>query len=430
MKLVVRSIRNVLRNPFRMLLVVILLGTSLMFVAAMKSLSANSQEELAAVQKKVGTSIAVNYASNEAQSVQTSPGSGGKKGSGPVTTFGNGPTPIPNSAVAKIKSIPGATNVQVNLARPDEDGDLKGSTITTPDGQQASFPVTINGIPGDATSFTLMGGDTPTFVTGRAFQASDANANVAMMDQAVAQANHLKVGSTFKLKGTTFTLIGLYKATSQFSANSVIIPLATMQKVFNIHGVDSVTVNAASYAQVDAVAARLRSALGKAYDVVTQNAQYKNVFSALQVAQNSIQIALLVSFVIAATVIVFAVLMLVRERTAEIAILKTIGASHLQVLRQFWTEIAALCTTAAVLAVILLVTVGPFISQKFDIDASALVNASGPGSNQPGLIIMGGPAGSTSSASSAASNPLSNLHLASAALNAQTLLIIVGVGIV
>src|SRR5258708_14904250 len=74
MKLIARSIRNVLRNPLRMILVIALLGISLMFVAAMMSLSANSQQEIAAVHKKVGTSITVNYATNEARNAQQSGG--------------------------------------------------------------------------------------------------------------------------------------------------------------------------------------------------------------------------------------------------------------------------------------------------------------------------------------------------------------------
>ncbi|EFH80203.1 ABC transporter permease [Ktedonobacter racemifer] len=430
MKLVIRSIRNVLRNPLRMILVVILLGTSLMFVAAMVSLSANSQQELATVHKKVGTGITVSYASNDARNAQQSGGSviiGPSTGNGNGPSLaGKGPTPIPNSAVAKIRKTQGVANVQESLARPDMEGALKGSQLTDPTGQRVNAPLFVNGISSNVTNFTLMGGDTPRLVAGRGFRSSDANANVALMDKDVAKANNLHVGATFKLHGTTFTLIGLYTTTNQFSGSSVILPMATMQRVFGINGVDSVTLNAASYEQVEAVAARLRSALGKAYDVVTQDAPYSNVFQALQVAQNSIQVALFVSFLIAAAVIVFAVLMLVRERTAEIAILKTIGASHLQVLRQFWTEIAALSATAAALAVLLLVTVGPFISQKFDIDASSLANASAPGPNQssgPGLIING------VTSSSTASNHLSDVHLAAATLNAQTLLIIVGVGI-
>lgn len=433
MKLVLRSIRNVWRNPLRMILVITLLGASLMFVAAMMSLSANSQQEIAAVHKKVGTAIIVNYAANDARNAQQS---GGPVTSGPVTgkgatLFGQGPTPIPNSAVAKIKKITGITNVQVSLSRPDMDGDIKGSQLTDPSGQLVDAPLLVSGLPSDPTGFTLPGGDTPTLVAGRAFRPGDASADVALMDQDVARANNLHVGSTFKLHGTLFTLIGLYTTTNQFSASSVILPLATMQKVFGINGVDSVTVNAANYEQVETVAARLRGALGKAYDVVTQNAQYRNVFNALQVAQNSIQVALFVSFIIAAAVIVFAVLMLVRERTGEIAVLKTIGASHLQVLRQFWTEIATLSVTASALAVLLLLVLGPFISQKFDIDASSLVNpnAAGPGTSGPGLVINGSLAGAANSTNSGVTNPFSGVHLAAATLTTQTLLIIVIVGI-
>jgi ABC-type antimicrobial peptide transport system permease subunit len=418
-----------------MVLVIALLGTSLMFVAAMLSLSANSQQEIAAVHKKIGTGITANYASNDARNALQNSGptiSGPSAGNGSgneSSLFGNAPTPIPNSAVAKIKKTLGVANVQVSLSRPYQDKDVKGSQITDPSGQLMNVPLLVNGIPSDATNFTLMGGDTPTLVAGRGFRPSDANANVALMDQDVARANNLHVGSTFKLHGTTFTLIGLYTTKNQFSGSSVVLPLATMQKVFGIDGVDSVTVNATNYEQVEAVAARLRSELGKAYDVVPQDAQYSNVFNALQVAQNSIQVALIVSFIIAADVIVFAVLMLVRERTAEIAILKTIGASSLQVLREFWTEIAALSVTAAALAILLLVTLGPFISQKFDIDASALVNANAPNTGAPGLVVNGNTAGSVSTTGPAATNPLTGVHLAATTLNIQTLLIIVGVGV-
>ncbi|BCL84598.1 ABC transporter permease [Ktedonobacteria bacterium brp13] len=433
MKLVVRSVRNVWRNPLRMVLVIALLSTSLMFVAAMMSLSANSQQEIAAVHKKVGTGITVSYASNDARNAQQNGGpviSGSSTGNGNGPSFaGKGPTPIPNSAVEKIRKTQGVANVQESLARPDMDGEVKGSQLTDPSGQAVNAPLFVNGIPSDATNFTLMGGDTPTLVAGRGFRSSDANANVALMDEDVAKANHLHVGSTFKLHGTIFTLIGLYTTTNQFSGSSVILPLATMQRVFGIDGVDSVTLNTTSYEQVEAVAAKLHSALGKAYDVVTQSAQYSNVFNALQVAQNSIQVALFVSFLIAAAVTVFAVLMLVRERTAEIAILKTIGASHLQVLRQFWTEIAALSVTAAALAVLLLLALGPFISQKFDIDASALVKASGPGASGPGMVVNGSMAGSLTTTGPTATNPLSGVHLAAATLTTQTLLMIVMIGI-
>ena len=65
----------------------------------------------------------------------------------------------------------------------------------------------------------------------------------------------------------------------------------------------------------------MRSLLGRQFNVTPQSAEYSNAFNALRVAQNSIQAALVASFLIAAVVVVFAVLMLVRERTAEIATL-------------------------------------------------------------------------------------------------------------
>jgi ABC-type lipoprotein release transport system permease subunit len=390
MKLVRRSIRNVLRKPLKLILVVTFLGASLMFVAAMVSLSSSAQQILAAVHKQVGTAITIN-------SVQLG-------------------TPIPNSVVAKVKRVQEVTSTQESLARSYTDGILTGTFLT------------INGISSDSTNFTLGGGITPALVAGRRFQDSDANADVAMMSQSVAQANHLHVGSTFTLNGTTFTLIGLYMTSNPFDNGVIIIPMAAMQQVFQINGVDSITANAVSYEQVETVAARLRSLLGKQFNVTTQTAEYSNAFNALRVAQNSIQAALVASFLIAAVVVVFAVLMLVRERTAEIAILKTIGASHMQVFRQFWTEILAMSVMAAALAVLLLVTLGPFLSQKFDIDASSLANAdSVPGLPNPVAAINSTRISPT--ASDTATSHLNNLHLAVASLNVQTLLTILGVGI-
>jgi len=421
MKLLIRSIRNVLRNPLRLVLVVALLGTSLMFVAAMMSLSTSAQQELATVHKQVGTGITINYASND--SVKSTSGNGGSQGGVGISAPNN--TPIPISTVQKVESTRGVVSTQESLVRPDTDGKLKTGSITGPNGQQISIPVLVNGISSDASHFTLQGGTTPTLVSGRSFHDSDANAYVAMMSQSLANRNHLKVGSRFTLKGKTFTIIGLYTTSDQFSSSSIVVPLATMQKVFGVKGVDSITAYAANYEQVETVATRLRNALGKQYDVVTQDAQYNNVFSALGATQNTIQLALIISVSIAVVVIIFAVLMLVRERTVEIGILKAIGASHLQVLRQFWTEIVTLSASAAALAALLLVTLGPTISQRFGISPPSSPTG-GPGASS-GPVTIGGPGGQIFQASS--NSNLSNVHLAAATLNVETLLIILGLGI-
>ena len=55
MDIVIGGMRNVLRNPLRLLLVVFLLGASLMLVAAMVSLNSSAQQQLANVHQEVGT---------------------------------------------------------------------------------------------------------------------------------------------------------------------------------------------------------------------------------------------------------------------------------------------------------------------------------------------------------------------------------------
>ena len=412
MDIVIQGVRNVLRNPMRLLLVVLLLGTSLMLVAAMVSLNSSAQQQLANVHTEVGTAITINYATNDSQNIRPQGGGGGFFSQAAAT-------PVPNSAVAKVKNLPGVASVEESLSRSDTTSTLSTSTIQTPNGRTITIPPSVNGISTGATHFTLAGGSTPTLVSGRTFQASDANAYVAMMSQTLANNNSLTVGSNFTLKGKTFTIIGLYTTDQTFVNNSVVVPLAIMQSIFSVNGVDSITVYAQSYEQVDALATRVRNTLGKAYDVVTEASTYADTISALNTAQNSIQLALIVAIITATLVIIFAVFITVHERTIEIGTLKAIGASHWQVIRQFWGEVLALSVVAAILAVGLLVTLGPVISQVFNVATPTTTTTPGG--------FRGGPfgAGRTLFVSQAANL---NVHLSSVTLNAQALLIIVGLG--
>ncbi|HJT55514.1 MAG TPA: ABC transporter permease [Ktedonobacteraceae bacterium] len=425
MDIVIRGMKNVLRNPLRLLVVVFLLGASLMLVAAMVSLNSSAQQQLASVHQQVGTAITINYATNDSQNAAPGTAQQGN-GSGQNGNGGRGffnqftATPVPNSAITQVKNLPGVASVEESLRRTDTDSTLKTTTIQTPNGRSISIPPTVNGISTDAAHFTLAGGATPTLQSGRSFQTSDANAYVAMMSQTLANNNSLSVGSTFTLKGKTFTIIGLYTTDQQFADNSLVVPLATMQSLFSVNGVDSITVYAQSYEQVNAVATRLRSTLGSAYDVVTEASTYANTINALNTAQNSIRLALIVAIVTATLVIIFTVFITVRERTMEIGTLKAIGASHWQVIRQFWGEVLALSVVAAIIAVALLASLGPVISQAF--------NVSTPTTTTPGAGGFGGRAFGGGRALFASQAANLNVHLSTATLNAQALLIIVGLG--
>lgn len=448
MSIVPRGVKNVLRNPLRLVLVVLLLGVSLMFVAAMVSLNDSAQQKLDSIHQQIGTAITINYATNVAGASDTN-GSNGQNNGGNGGTSGRGGfggqqqnrTPIPNSAIDTIKSISGIGSVESALVQADTASTLKTASFQRPDGQSITIPPRISGISKGATHFTLSG-SAPSIIDGRMIADSDDNANVALMSKTLADNNNLKVGSTFAVKGTNLTLIGLYDTTSnQFLDNTVVAPLATVQRLFSIDGVDTITAYAQTYEQVNQVATSLRNKLGTQFSVTTEDALYTSTFSAINVAKNSIQLALIVSIVTAAVVIVFAVIILVRERTIEIGTLKAIGASHWQVIRQFWSEVLTLSLLSSVLAVLLLAALGPVVSQQFDVSSVTLAATNGTrrggfGGGGFGGGGFGGGAGTGGGGRNfgggffgGLQSRLGNIHLASATVNLQTLLIILGLGI-
>ncbi|HEX4207849.1 MAG TPA: FtsX-like permease family protein [Ktedonobacteraceae bacterium] len=461
MGIILRGIGNVLRNPVRLILVVVLLGASLMFVAAMVSLNSSAQQQLTNVHKDVGTTITINYAQNDAGQFggnfggNNTNGSGGGSGNGARGGFGGGSfqgggtggsgggnggssntprgfgnittTPIPSSVVTEVAAVSGVASTQETLRRSDTDNTLKTTSIQGANGNSFSLPPTVYGMsPGD-TQFTLGGGSTLALTSGKSFTSSDASANVAMMGKTLAASNNLKVGSTFTLKGKKLTIVGLFSTGSDaFSSSTIVLPLKTMQTIYAVQGVDSITAHAATYEQVPTVTSSLQKKLGSKYDVVAGNNLYQSTFNALNVAQNSITLALYVSIAVAAIVIIFAVFVIVRERTVEIGTLKAIGASHWQVIRQFWGEVFAMSALGSIVAIILLAVFGPMISQKFNIATPTSTASGGAGGGPGGFRVFGGGRGGIFSQ---ASSQLRNIHLATATLNLETLLIIVGLGI-
>ncbi len=465
MGIIFRGMQNVLRNPVRLVLVVVLLGVSLMFVAAMYSLNSSAQQQLETVHKDVGTTISINYVQNNANQFggnfggngstggNTGNGSGSTGNSGGNSGGGNGfgggnnggnsggsgsgstnrppngfagitATPIPNSVVAEVATMPGVANAMGTLRQRDDDNKLKTTSIQGANGNSFSIPATVLGIPVNDSSFTLTDGTTPTMVAGTKFSSSDASAAVALIGQTLASSNNLKVGSTFTVKGKSMKVIGIFSTGSDtFAASTIILPLNTVQNLYAVKGVDSITVNATSYEQVNSVVTNIQQKLGSKYNVVAGNNAYQNTFNALNVAQNSITLALYVSIAVAVVVIIFAVFLIVRERTVEIGTLKAIGASHWQVIRQFWGEVFTMSVLGSIVAIILLAIFGPMVSQKFNINtATTTANAGARASRFGGF-------GGRGNFFSQASSQLQNIHLATATLNLETLLIIIGLGI-
>ena len=409
---ILRGVRNVLRSPLRLVLVVAILGTSLMFVAVMFVLNGSAQQRLAAAQGQVGSGINVQVAGS------FGPFSEGTLTASQLKTITT--TPHVASITEILSQRYTGTAIKGTLSAPSSSGTGGSGGGFGGGGFGGTFGSNDNGtiapsiygmVPGQS-SYALTTGSVATVSSGRNLKSSETKADVALVSSAVAKANGLKVGSTFTLQSTKLTIVGLFTTGSTFGDDTIILPLQTMQSVYNVSGVSLVTVYADGTSQVNSLVSKLKSELGSSVDVVSQATLYQNTLTSLNSTKGTIFTTLIVAIITAALVIVFAVMMIVRERVAEIGLLKAIGASHWQVVSQFAVEVLSLSGIAAVVAALLLALVGGTLASKFDISP-----AGGFGAGRFGAFAVG--TGSTTTTA-----PFS------AGLNAGSLLLVLGIGVV
>ncbi len=415
-----RGVINVFRNPVRMVIVVLLLGLCLMFVAAMVAMNASVQNRLAQIRGDVGTNMTISPA-----------GSFGPFGS---SSSSSGTTSVLTDAqVTQIENTPGVVKTEPTVTQFYTGSNLKTATPTTQGGGGGfgggrgfgggsfrSEPIVYGA---DALSdVSFFGASTATLVSGRDLTSADANANVALMSQAMAQANSLSLNQTFTVQSTTLTLVGMYTTGTNFADNSILLPVKTAERLFSLSGVTSVTAYADSINDVSTVASKIESELGSGFSVVTQQDIINNTTSALDSTQKSIEGTLIASIVVAALVIIFAVFLIVRERNQEIGILKAIGASNFRVITQFAAEILTFSVIAAAVAALLLVAFGQPLASIFSIVSAGGGRGGfggGRGGFGGGFFGGGGFAGG-----GRFTNPLSS------PLTPESLLILLGLGIV
>jgi putative ABC transport system permease protein len=453
-----RGARNVLRNPVRLVLVVVLLGASLTFTAAMVSLNAGAQNQIAKVRQQVGTGITItppfsgfqeaNSTLSAAQihTTTTAPHVIGSTESASLRYQGTNlygtaklSTAFQQGRTFRFPGSSGGTGSGRFPGGGSSGGSSSGPTFrhfvfNTAKG--GTIEPTVTGITGGAAKVTLSGGGTVKMGNGRDLTTADAKANVGLMSVALAKANKLDIGSTFTLKGTKVKLIGLFTTGNTFTDNGIIVPLNLADKVFGIKGATSLTAYVDTAGHVNGVAALLQKELGSGTNVVTQNQFYQTTFSALDSTSNNIKSALIASIITAALVIVFAVFIIVRERTREIGVLKAIGASSTNIVAQFTAEVVSLSVSAAVAAAVMLAVFGGQIAKAFNIstvNAAGSAGSGGPPTRFGGGFAQGGSfvprfLSSRSGGGGGRTLPL-NLGSLNAGLSAESLLILLGLAV-
>jgi len=152
------------------------------------------------------------------------------------------------------------------------------------------------------------------------------------------------------IEGTSVTVIGIYDSGTSFGNNMLIMPVDTVESLFGIDGVTSVTVVVDDVDNVDAVASDIREIFPTSVaDVTTAKDTYARINDSVTNAGSTSTIGMIVAFSVAAVVVLFSVVLMMRQRVKEIGILKAIGASNRQIGFQFTLETLAVSLVGAII---------------------------------------------------------------------------------
>ncbi len=176
---------------------------------------------------------------------------------------------------------------------------------------------------------------------GRLLTASDSGKYTALLDSDYATTAKKAVGDTVTLGGKSFTVVGIVKSTSTSgaTASNTYIPLGTAQTLASMKNeVTTVSVQATSSTQIDAVQTALKSALGSSYTVNTEADLAGSVSGSLATAADLAgSLGLWLSLLVLAAAFLIAILFTVSgvtRRTREFGTLKAIGWSNRRVVGQ------------------------------------------------------------------------------------------------
>lgn len=158
---------------------------------------------------------------------------------------------------------------------------------------------------------------------------------------------------------------------SQFDASHAFLPLDTARRLFDQEP-SIIEVKTVDVRRIDEVAVALRERVPEAYQVVDWISENKEFLSALQLEKLVMSVILGLIVLVAAFNICGSLIMVVRDKTKDIAILKSMGAFDITILRLFLLQGTFLGLVGTVAGVILGVVLSWALKDviQFPLDAS------------------------------------------------------------
>ena len=143
------------------------------------------------------------------------------------------------------------------------------------------------------------------------------------------------MGTTPRIK--TYKVAAVFEiGMSEYDAAFVFMPMPEAQAYFNrASDVTAIEVYSTDPDDVDALRARLSEAAGRPIFMIDWRQRNATFFNALQVERNVMFLILMLIVLVAALNIVSGLIMLVKDKSGDIAILRTMGATQGAVMRVF-----------------------------------------------------------------------------------------------
>lgn len=142
---------------------------------------------------------------------------------------------------------------------------------------------------------------------------------------------------SYKISGTFE--IGM----SEYDSSIIYMPLEEAQLYFNAEGVvQSIELFVSNPDDIDDLRPKVEAAAGRQVFISDWRQRNQTFFSALQVERNVMFMILTLIVIVAALNIISGLIMLVKDKSSDIAILKTMGASSSSILRIFFMTGAAI----------------------------------------------------------------------------------------
>jgi putative ABC transport system permease protein len=355
MGIISRGIKNAFRNGIRTTSIIFILAVSISMALIMLMAMKTVQSKITSVKSSIGNNITIMPA-----------GVRGFEGGGEALTDTDvsalAALPHINKIVKTISDR--LTTEDTNLVSAIEPGSFGqrqqnrqnrqyqgGGNIEQRAPQNFAMPIMVTGT-NELSSTASLNASKFDVISGTRMDANS-NENIAMVGTELATKNNLSIDTIFKAYGQDVKLIGIFDAGNKFANSTVVMPVATLQKLSaQTDQITSIIIQADSIDSVTTLQNDIKAKLGDKADVTSQQDSSNDAVKPLENIKTVSLYSLIGSLIAGSIIILLTMIMIVRERRREIGVLKAIGSSNIGIMAMFTVESLVLTLTSSIAGIV------------------------------------------------------------------------------